>query len=1010
MATRLDRTATLISAGAGFGKSTLVAQTIDDPVTAPHVRYVTHRVGPTDADGSDLAQSIARQIGAIASEIRHAETSDPAHAGNADTDPVAADTDVSLADQLWHLSPAYVTVVVDDIHLLPAGSAGWDLLNDLVLDLPENADAILSGRGFHELRIARLIARAEAIEITEEMLAFNGDELSDFARLRDVEPASLDEHGWPALVELEAHAGVAGAHEFVAQEVLGELSDERVTALRRVALHDSIDDELVRTVTSFAGTSAELLEALPLTSLAPDGTWTLHDLWRSVLTADIDPDERRDSLVAGAQLLRRRGHLRDAIAETIAAGDDDATLDLLADFARDLPLALPISDRRVVVDLLPQSLTHCAEAELLRADIVFATAPMRAEAPLQLAIDVATEQNRPEVTVLALLRLGDMAYRSGDTAGLEESRRRLDRLEQLGGTGAAAALVLTESWLLLLNNAPESALRLMESPALRAYPPVASMADYYRAVLLGHAGRAQASLDALAELSRTPDARILERRGGFAGLMSWWCGSLDQDGRRDAADTLARLGEDHQQHLVVEGAASTALFFASAGDLDRARALVADAVAKRDRVPDESWGAITTELALAVIALMEGDEDAAASRLDAVLPPTGPFLGFARHVFGNVGAVLYTLVPRSRAFFDDETTGPDLQVATDVGRALVALREHDSTAPAARLPWEDLDRLRTWAYEPHLAELALAAMSHGVMRANVALAGLRNDPRGALRSVIDRHEDPIAALARDELDRTPHRPALVTYVNVLGPTLVSVGSPPDPDTPPIRRKMVRELLLLLVHRKRLRRDEIAALMWPDKDEHAARNNLRATLNHLRTLLESDADDDAGPPWHVRSDGESLELFLSDRLIIDAFEFDKAVAAARRADAERRPGETLAHCLDAIDRYAGAYLDDALDPDWAFNQRMTHHLDFVDVCVRASELREARGEAGAALDLARRAVDAEPLSERGHRALIRSLIASDDRAGARRAHDRCLDLLTADGLIPDDETRRLGSEL
>jgi len=37
--------------------------------------------------------------------------------------------------------------------------------------------------------------------------------------------------------------------------------------------------------------------------------------------------------------------------------------------------------------------------------------------------------------------------------------------------------------------------------------------------------------------------------------------------------------------------------------------------------------------------------------------------------------------------------------------------------------------------------------------------------------------------------------------------------------------MVRELLLLLVHRGRLRRDEIAALMWPDKDEHAARNNL-----------------------------------------------------------------------------------------------------------------------------------------------------------------------------------------
>jgi DNA-binding SARP family transcriptional activator len=251
---------------------------------------------------------------------------------------------------------------------------------------------------------------------------------------------------------------------------------------------------------------------------------------------------------------------------------------------------------------------------------------------------------------------------------------------------------------------------------------------------------------------------------------------------------------------------------------------------------------------------------------------------------------------------------------------------------------------------------------------------------------------------------------LVTYVNVLGPTLVSVGSPPDESTPPIRRKMVRELLLLLVHRRRLRREEIATVMWPDKDESAARNNLRATLNHLRTLLENDDADDAGPPWHVRSDGESLELFVSDRLAIDALDFDAAVRAARRADSERRPAETLSHCLRAIDLYAGPYLDDALDPDWAFNQRMNHHLHFVEVCVRASELREARGEADGALDLARRAVDAEPLSERAHRALVRALLATDDRAGANRAYGRCIDILAADGLSPDDETVRLRASL
>ena len=672
-------------------------------------------------------------------------------------------------------------------------------------------------------------------------------------------------------------------------------------------------------------------------------------------------------------------------------------------------MANSIGDRRFVLELLPFSLSGTAEAELLRADIVFAAEPMRAADPLQHAIDVATQQNRPEVTVLALLRLGDMAYRSGDRAGLVDSHERLRRLDALGGTGAGAALVLIESWLLMLANDPTSAIALMGSDALRNYPPVGSMADYYRAVQLGHAGQAAASLRSLEQLSTTPDARILERRGGFAALMRWWTGALDADGRRHADRLLDRVNGDHQQHFLVEGAATAALWHASAGDVEAAAALLERARAQRDRVPDGSWAAISVETATAVMELVGGDETAAARRLDATLPESGPFDGFARHVFGNVGALLYVLVPRARPFFDEETTGSDLRLATDVGRALVALREHSSASLASKLPWQDLSRLRTWAYEPHLAELAIAAMSKSVVQSNPALASLRIDPRGVLHAVVERYDDPFEALAQEELERTPTRPSLTTHVHVLGPTLLGVGGAPGPDAPLIRRKMVRELLLILVHRGRIRRDEIAALMWPDKDENAARNNLRATLNHLRALLEHGADSE-GPPWHVRSDGESLELFASDRLVVDAVAFNEAVRSARRADAERRPADALAHCRDAVGLYRGPYLDDALDQDWAFNHRLTLHLDHVEMCTRASELLDSHSEVGEAVALARLAVDAEPLSERAHRALVRALFGSEDRAGARRAHERCVAVLEADGLTPSAETLRLGAQL
>lgn len=1001
MAARLERTATVISAGAGFGKSTLLRHTMDDPVTSDRVHYITHRVSPTDPTGDELSESLAVELQRLADSLtpRRVDGTEP---------PTDDASDVSLADQIWHLSPAYITVVVDDIHLLAPGGSGWDVLNDLVLDLPENGDAVYSGRGFHELTLARLVARGEAVEIDESMLAFTPDEIDEFARLRNVERNALDDHGWPALVELEAQAGVAGAHEFVAEEVLDRLPADRVAALRRVAAHGRIDDDLVRVATIYDGTAAELLADLPLTTQSLDGSWTLHDLWRSVLLANIDDAERIASLVAGAQLLRQRNELRDAVSMAVDSGDHELALSVLADLARDLPFAHSIGDRRYVLDRLPAPLSNSAEAELLRADIAVATEPLRAQAPLQRAIDRATEQNRPEVTVLALLRLGDMAYRSGDREGLESSRTRLYRLDELGGTGAAAAAVLTESWLLLLTNQAEAAVTLMGNDALRAYPPVAAMADYYRAVQLGHAGRAESSLRALEQLVASADSRVLERRGGFAFLMRWWTGSLDAHSRREAVRQLPQTAGEHQEHFLVEGAATAALWHASAGEIDEARTMLARAIAHRDRVPNGSWAAISVAAAEAVIALLDGQEDDAARLLDAVLPQTGPFDGFARHVFGNVGALLYILVPRARPFFDEEDTGTDLQVATEVGRALVALREHGSASLATKLPWHELDRLRTWAYEPHLAELAVGAMSAGVMRAGSALSGITIDPRQTLRGVLDRHDGAVAAVAREELDRTPSRPNLVTYVQILGPTHVEVGSPPDRDAAPIRRKMVRELLLLLVHRRRLRRDEIAALMWPDKDENAARNNLRATLNHLRSLLEHGPDD--GPPWHVRSEGESLELFLSDRLVIDSVMFEQAVTTARRADLDRRAADALAACHTAIDLYHGPYLDDALDPDWAFNHRMTLHLDHVEMCTRASELLSARGDAADALTLARRAVDAEPLSERAHRSLVRSLDATGDRVGARRAHDRCLELLAADGLTPEDETVRVGAQI
>ena len=56
------------------------------------------------------------------------------------------------------------------------------------------------------------------------------------------------------------------------------------------------------------------------------------------------------------------------------------------------------------------------------------------------------------------------------------------------------------------------------------------------------------------------------------------------------------------------------------------------------------------------------------------------------------------------------------------------------------------------------------------------------------------------------------------------------------DDPDWRRAHVHALMLLLVVRSELRREEAGALLWPDLDDKKAAANLRLTLHYLQNVL------------------------------------------------------------------------------------------------------------------------------------------------------------------------------
>jgi LuxR family maltose regulon positive regulatory protein len=188
---RWDHRVTVVTAGAGFGKSSLLAQALDENALAPRGDDRWLGCGPADAEARSLAEGLATVLEV---DLPQAE------AGGGDPGELAS----ALAAAVWARSPRRICLVLDDVHEIPDGSTAAALLAQLVEALPTNGHLVLAGRHEPPVALARLAAQGRISRVGEHDLAFGDDELSAFAALRGVPLDRLRGlAGWPALAELQ---------------------------------------------------------------------------------------------------------------------------------------------------------------------------------------------------------------------------------------------------------------------------------------------------------------------------------------------------------------------------------------------------------------------------------------------------------------------------------------------------------------------------------------------------------------------------------------------------------------------------------------------------------------------------------------------------------------------------------------------------------------------------------------------------------------------------------------
>jgi LuxR family maltose regulon positive regulatory protein len=339
----LNQKLSLVSAPAGFGKSTLVSGWLaENDLEAAWLSL--------DRGDNDPARFWTYLIAAI--QTLHQETGQEARQIISapqlrSTDPVV----ISLINDISHL-PKDLIVVLDDYHVIENGGV-HDSLGYLLEHQPPNLHLVLLTRVDPPFSMARLRAHSSLVEIRARDLQFSSQEAERLfndvlhLNLRPEQVQVLNEHaeGWIVSLNLAALSlkgevssdavirRFTGSHQYIldylTEEVLESLPDAQRQFLLRTSILDRFCPALCTEVTGNP-TSPQVLaelrsENLFLIPLDAGGTWfRYHHLFSEVLYALLErdyPEEIHPLHLKASLWFDREGFPGEAVDHALLSGD-----------------------------------------------------------------------------------------------------------------------------------------------------------------------------------------------------------------------------------------------------------------------------------------------------------------------------------------------------------------------------------------------------------------------------------------------------------------------------------------------------------------------------------------------------------------------------------------------------------------------------------------------------------------------------------------------------------------